>query len=79
MSELMDFVKEFTGEGGSLPLVHTTDKFTLQLIKQSRQLKTDDDKVYEAKNCYIFFMVVHLSAPTQMLSIRPHRFLRQFV
>lgn len=56
MSELMDFVKDFAGDGGSLPLIHTTDRFTLQSIRESSQLKVSDDKVYPGESLvYMFY------------------------
>ncbi|MGU3464250.1 hypothetical protein ACLBXO_05300 [Methylobacterium sp. C33D] len=56
MSELKDFVAEFAGEGGSLPLVHTTDRFTLQAIRDSSQIKVTEDKVYPGESLiYMFY------------------------
>ncbi|MBP1182184.1 hypothetical protein [Methylobacterium sp. PvR107] len=56
MSDLMDYIREFSCDRGELPLVHTTDKFTLQLIRDSKRLETKEDSVYNGeKLLYMFY------------------------
>jgi hypothetical protein len=56
MAELMEFLSEFEGDSGTLPLIHTTDAFTLKLIRNSGQLEPSDDEIYPGeKLLYMFY------------------------